>query len=157
MRLAVTHDRGARDAEIDAGVISPRRREHSVSTPHQTSPQGKPAVLLTHGLSSLRGRSCEPFRRYMLEAALAETAVWMFDSPGQTWHRSLVTGTTEVDVFDVEASVAAALKLRETVDIRGVWGVDEATIFPAASVAEALGLPGLNPGAATAARDKSTS
>lgn len=128
-----------------------------MSTSDESGRRGKPAVLLTHGLSSLRGRSCEPFRRYMLEAALAESEVWMFDGPGQTWHQSLVTGTTEVDIFDVEASIAAALKLRETVDILGVWGVDEATIVPAAAVAQALGLPGLDPQAATAARDKSTS
>lgn len=130
---------------------------NSRTTSDSSSRQDRPAVLLTHGLASLRGRNCEPFRRYMLEAALAETDVWMFDSPGQSWHQPLVTGVTEVDVFDVEASVAAALKLRETVDIRGVWGVDEATIVPAAAVAEALGLPGLDPVAATAARDKSTS
>lgn len=114
-------------------------------------------MLLTHGLASLRGRSCELFRRYMLEAALAESEVWMFDSPGQTWHQSLVTGATEVDVFDAEASVAAALRLREKVDILGVWGVDEPTIVPAARVAQALGLPGLDPAAAIAARDKSIS
>lgn len=114
-------------------------------------------MLLTHGLSSLRGRSCEPFRRYMLEAALAESDVWMFDGPGQTWHQSLATGATEVDVFDAEASIAAAMRLRETMDILGVWGVDEATIVPAARVAQALGLPGLDPTAATAARDKSIS
>lgn len=114
-------------------------------------------MLLTHGLASLRGRSCELFRRYMLEAALAECEVWMFDSPGQTWQQSLVTGATEVDVFDAEASVAAALRLREKVDILGVWGVDEPTIVPAARVAQALGLPGLDPAAATAARDKSIS
>jgi hypothetical protein len=121
------------------------------------SAAGRPGVLLTHGLASLRGRSCEPFRRYMLEAALAECEVWMFDSPGQTWQQSLVTGATEVDVFDAEASVAAALRLREKVDILGVWGVDEPTIVPAARVAQALGLPGLDPAAATAARDKSIS
>jgi biotin carboxylase len=114
-------------------------------------------VLLTHGLASLRGRSCELFRRYMLEAALAESEVWMFDSPGQTWHQPLVTGATEVDVFDADASVAAALRLREKVDILGVWGVDEPTIVPAARVAQALGLPGLDPAAAIAARDKSVS
>lgn len=125
-----------------------------MTTANQT---GRPAVLLTHGMASLRGRNCEPFRRYMLDVALAESAVWMFDSPGQTWHQSLVTGVTEVNVFDVEASVAAALKLRETVDILGVWAVDEATIVPAAEVAKALGLPGLDPEAATAARDKAAS
>ncbi len=129
----------------------------STSSASTSTNTGRPRVLLTHGLSSLRGRSCEPFRRYMLEAALAESDVWMFDGPGQTWHQSLVTGASEVDVFDVEASVAAALELREKVDILGVWGVDEATIVPAAAVAQALGLPGLDPAAATAARDKSSS
>ncbi|MDQ1743594.1 MAG: hypothetical protein QOE23_1933, partial [Pseudonocardiales bacterium] len=114
-------------------------------------------MLLTHGLASLLGRNGELFRRYMLEAALAETEVWMFDIAGQTWQHPLVTGTTEVDVFDAEASVAAALALRESVDIIGVWGVDEATIVPAARVAEALGVPGFSPAAATAARDKSIS
>jgi biotin carboxylase len=129
----------------------------STSDTNTSQNTGRPQVLLTHGLASLRGRNCEPFRRYMLEAALAESDVWMFDAPGQDWHKSLATGATEVDVFDAEASVAAALTLRETVDIIGVWGVDEATIVPAAKVAQALGLPGLDPTAATAARDKSTS
>ncbi len=128
---------------------------NSASAPSHST--GRPAVLLTHGLASLLGRNGELFRRYMLEAALAETEVWMFDIAGQTWQHPLVTGTTEVDVFDAEASVAAALALRESVDIVGVWGVDEATIVPAARVAEALGVPGFSPTAATAARDKSIS
>lgn len=138
-------------------TAEPSTSDPSASPAGSSARAGRPAVLLTHGLSSLHGRSCEPFRRYMLEAALAESDVWTFDTPGQTWQQPLVTGSTEVDVFDAQASVAAALRLRESVDILGVWGVDEASIVPAAAIAEALGLPGLDPVAATAARDKSTS
>ncbi|HTZ43957.1 MAG TPA: ATP-grasp domain-containing protein [Jatrophihabitans sp.] len=122
-----------------------------------TDQPNRPGVLLVLGLCSQRGRSSEPYRGYMLREALTHSDVWMFDIPGQTWQQALVTGTTELDVFDASAAVAAALELSERVDILGVWGPDEATIVSAAAVAQALGLPGLDPAAALAARDKSVS
>lgn len=122
-----------------------------------TAPAARPSALLTIGLCSQRGRSSSPYRRYMLETALQSADVWLFDIPGQVWPDGMVLGRTEVDVFDRAATVAAARRLAEDVDILGVWGPDEATIVTAAAVAEELGLPGLGVSAATAARDKAAS
>lgn len=117
----------------------------------------RPGGLLVLGLCSQRGRSSEPYRRYMLEAAQAHGDVWLFDIPGQTWQDPLVRGKTDLDVFDAGQSVAAARDLAASFEIRGVWGPDEATITSAAAIAEALSLPGLGEKAAVQARDKSRS
>lgn len=120
-----------------------------------SSPANEP-VLLVMGLCSQTGRSSQPYRGYILDAAAEVCPLWLFDIPGQSWQDSKVVGKTEFDIFDVDLAVTKAQELQQERQILGVWSPDEATVRFAALVAEALGLPGPGSAAVDRARDKAT-
>lgn len=118
--------------------------------------QVKEPVLLVMGLCSQTGRSSQPYRGYILDAAVEVCPIWLFDIPGQNWQNSKVVGKTEFDIFDAELAVQKARELQRERQILGVWSPDEATVRFAAFVAEALRLPGPGSAAVDRARDKAT-
>src|SRR3712207_3123165 len=88
------------------------------------------------------GNQC--YREYLLKSVAEHHRLWLLDANTPTWQASYVAGWTEVDVFDADRLVAAALQVAESNLVIGTLCYDEALILPAAHVVAALGLPGMS-------------
>ena len=111
--------------------------------------EGSVSVLLVIGSGDQR------YREYLLESMASRQRLWLFDAKTPTWQARHLVGWTVVDVFDVDALVAAARHLADATPVVGVVCYDEALILPAAHVREALGLPGMQVETVRRCRDKS--
>jgi biotin carboxylase len=94
------------------------------------------------------------FREYLLREAAEHADVWLLEQPEPTWQKPYIVGSTSVDTFDVEQTRQAALDLAHRHDFDGVFCYHEGMIISAATAARALGLPGPDPQAVAACRDK---
>ncbi|WP_432840173.1 ATP-grasp domain-containing protein [Dactylosporangium sp. CA-092794] len=109
---------------------------------------GRPLLLLV-------GSGDRRYREYILASVSREYRVWLLDAHEPSWHRPYLIGHTTLDSRDPEALVAAALAVpAEAGPPAGVLCYDEWTVHAAAVAASKLGLPGPDPDAVAACRDK---
>ncbi|MFL6137346.1 MAG: ATP-grasp domain-containing protein [Frankiaceae bacterium] len=96
------------------------------------------------------GKGSRVYREYLLRAVAGDWRVWLLcDSPPE-WEARYLAGHVVVDTADAGAMIGPARALRPD----GVVTWDDTRVVQAATVAEALGLPGSPPEAALACRDK---
>ena len=94
------------------------------------------------------------FREYLLRSIGPRYRVHLFLTAEPTWEHPYVDGWSVLDTLDREALLAAASDLHARTPVDGVLCWDEPRILLAAEVAEALGLPGGDPGMVLRCRDK---
>lgn len=107
-------------------------------------------VLLVHTSNVSRRRHLATARQYASE--LGEQLVVLIKRP--TWEHRYADRVVEVDTTDLAAVVDAACAENARQPVRGVLTLVEHSVPAAAAVAHALGLPGIGPATAWAARDK---
>jgi biotin carboxylase len=110
--------------------------------------------MTSDGVVLVLGCGMRPYREYLLSSAGARHPLWLFNGSELTWQHEYVRGGTVLDVFDLEAVLAAAFELAGTTTVLGVVSWDEALIVTAARVADELGVPGAGVEAIEGCRDK---
>lgn len=104
----------------------------------------------------IMGTGHELFREYLLaSAAESGPPLWALDPAEPTWQADYLAGHTVCDVFDPEAALAAVRAIADEHRIIGIFCWHEAAIQAASDAAAELGLPGPDPAAVRAVRDKS--
>ena len=95
------------------------------------------------------------YREYLLSAICTKYRVHLLLGAEPTWERRYVDGWTVVaDSLDRDDLCAAAREVADREPVAGVLCWDEPRILLSAHVAEALGLPGGDPGMVLRCRDK---
>ncbi len=107
----------------------------------------KPLLLLV-GSSSRRGRE------FILRSVTTRYRLWLLQPAEVSWEAPYIVGATTVDNTDAPKLIEAARDVAANHEVAGVFCYDEGLVWPAASVSEALGLPGNSPEAIAACRDK---
>ncbi|WP_165983936.1 ATP-grasp domain-containing protein [Streptomyces sp. YIM 98790] len=102
----------------------------------------------------LIGSGHEPYRRYALKALAARHRVVLLEAAPPTWQRPYLAGHAVADPHDEQAVRAIAWDLAARHRIDGVLTWDEFAAVNAARAAHDLGLPGPDPQAVHACRDK---
>ncbi|MER5357173.1 ATP-grasp domain-containing protein [Streptomyces sp. NPDC002785] len=102
----------------------------------------------------LIGSGGQIWREYILKSVGHSYDLWLFAPKEPGWESRYLKGNTIVDTLDARAAVEAAVRLGESAPIAGVLCYDEIRVPVAASVAEALKLPGANVDGVRACRDK---
>lgn len=115
-----------------------------------TAELGDKPLLLLIGSSSQRNRE------FILKAVTPRYRLWLLQPAEVTWEAPYVVGNTVVDNTDARKLVEAAREVAERHEVTGVFCYDEGLVWQAASVSQALGLPGNTPEAIAACRDKHT-
>ncbi len=96
------------------------------------------------------------FREYLLASAAADgPPLWALDPAEPTWQAKYLAGHTVCDVFDPDAALAAVRRVAAEHRVLGVFCWHEAAVQAASEAAAELGLPGPDPAAVRAVRDKS--
>ncbi|HTZ42491.1 MAG TPA: ATP-grasp domain-containing protein [Jatrophihabitans sp.] len=113
-----------------------------------TTVDGRPHLLLISTGDRL-------FREYLLEPISRHYRIHLFLAAAATWESAYVDEVTVLgDTLDAAEMIAAARELDARDHLDGVLCWDEARILAAATVAEALGLPGGNAEMVLRCRDK---
>jgi biotin carboxylase len=94
------------------------------------------------------------YREYLLKFVASAADVWLFLGSEPSWEKKYIIGHTVVDTLDSARMISAARDLAQQLPVRGVLCWDEVRVVQSARVAEALGLPGGDPGAVGRCRDK---
>jgi ATP-grasp domain len=95
------------------------------------------------------------YREYLLRSISTRYRVHLLLGAEPTWEREYVDGWSVLaNSLDAGELTAAARRLAGTEDLAGVLCWDEPRILASAHVAEALGLPGGDPGMVLRCRDK---
>jgi len=95
------------------------------------------------------------FREYLLSPIAEQYRIHLFLAAEPTWERQYVDGVTVLqNTLDADELIGAARDLDARDHVDGVLCWDEARIFVASQVAEALGLPGGDPQMVLRCRDK---
>ncbi|MFG3340814.1 ATP-grasp domain-containing protein [Glycomyces sp. NPDC048151] len=104
----------------------------------------------------IMGTGHELFREYLLASAAEDgPPLWALDPAEPTWQAKYLAGHTVCDVFDPAAALAAVREVAAEHRVLGVFCWHEAAIQAASEAAAELGLPGPDPAAVRAVRDKS--
>ncbi|MDN3241488.1 ATP-grasp domain-containing protein [Glycomyces tritici] len=104
----------------------------------------------------IMGTGHELFREYLLASAAADgPPLWALDPAEPTWQAKYLAGHTVCDVFDPEAARDAVRRVAAEHNVLGVFCWHEAAVQAASEAAAELGLPGPDPEAVRAVRDKS--
>jgi biotin carboxylase len=108
------------------------------------------SVLLLHTTNASRRRHLAAARQHASE--LGEQLVVLVRRA--TWEYDYADRVLEVDATDLDAVIAAVRAENAREAVRGVLSLVEHSVPAAAAAAQALGLPGIDPATAWAARDK---
>lgn len=108
------------------------------------------------GILLVVGSGAAAFREYAFReiSAAGRHRLWLLTDTAPDWELPHLAGWTPTDPLDPEVLRKTAEELAGTHRITGVLSLNEAMIWPAACVAEALGLPGPAPTAVWRCRDK---
>ncbi|MGW3835911.1 ATP-grasp domain-containing protein [Streptomyces microflavus] len=96
----------------------------------------------------------EVYRRYCLEQVAAAYRIVLVSGTPPTWQDQLVADWEAAEMSDPDAVVTAGRALAARHDVAGVLTWDEYQLVPTARLARLLGLPGSDPDAMRACRDK---
>jgi biotin carboxylase len=107
----------------------------------------KPLLLLV-------GSSGQRNREFILRSVTTRYRLWLLQPADVSWEAPYVAGNTVVDNLDAPKLVEASRDVAANHKVAGVFCYDEGLVWPAASVSEALGLPGNTPETIAACRDK---
>jgi predicted ATP-grasp superfamily ATP-dependent carboligase len=103
----------------------------------------------------LIGSGDRRLREYLLSALAARYRVHLFTTTAVSWEAGYLDGCTVLgEAVDAGRLIAAARELDARDHLEGVLCWDEASVIAAASVAEALGLPGGDPAMVRRCQDK---
>lgn len=113
----------------------------------ETQGNVQPLMLL---IGTGEGRSKE----YILRSITTRYRLWLLQPAEVTWEEPYIMGNTIVDNTDPVSLIEAARSVAKQREVSGVFCCDEWIVWPAAHVAQALGLPGNSPKVIAACRDK---
>jgi biotin carboxylase len=102
----------------------------------------------------LIGSSARRSREFILQSVTTRYRLWLLQPAEVSWEAPYVVGNTIVDNTDAAKLVQAAQEVAARHEVAGVFCYDEGLVWPAASVSQALGLPGNPPETIAACRDK---
>jgi len=125
------------------------RSATSASSIKRNSPGSETLLLLGSGDHAYRG--------YALEALAARHRVLLLDYTAPTWQLPYLAGHAVADLRDPVAVRSAVEVLASRHPVHGVLTWDEFAAVNAAAVARSLGLPGPDPAAVAACRNKARS
>ncbi|MFC4584826.1 ATP-grasp domain-containing protein [Sphaerisporangium corydalis] len=111
------------------------------------APDDRPLLLLI-------GSSSRLSREFILKSVSTRYRMWLMHPAEVSWEAPYVVGNTVVDNTDAPKLVEAAREVAARHEVTGVFCYDEGLVWPAASVSQALGLPGNPPEVIAACRDK---
>ncbi|POX58825.1 carboxylase [Streptomyces sp. Ru62] len=114
-----------------------------------TTVQDRPLLLLGAGAST--------YREHLLQRFAAQRPVVLADSEQPDWVRPYVHDQLIVDLADTEGASAAVKRYAEQTPLSGIGTYMEHHVVLAARLARQLGLPGADPEAVAACRDKAES
>ncbi|MFG2485848.1 ATP-grasp domain-containing protein [Streptomyces virginiae] len=102
------------------------------------------------------GSGAAAFREYAFREIVAagRHRLWLLTDTAPDWELPYLAGWTPTDPLDPQVLCKDAEELARTHRITGVLCLNEAMVWPAACVSEALGLPGPVPAAVWRCRDK---
>ncbi|MER7518605.1 ATP-grasp domain-containing protein [Streptomyces sp. NPDC126499] len=117
---------------------------------HTADPAEAGGVLL------VVGSGAAAFREYAFQeiAASGQHRLWLMTDTPPTWERPYLAGWTLTDPLTPDVLTKDAAEVAESRRITGVLCLNEAMVWPAAHVAEELGLPGPARDAVWRCRDK---
>lgn len=119
-------------------------------TPQDPAEEQRPLLLVI-------GTGDRNYREYLLKSISREYRLHLFVGASPSWEHAYIQDWTVLDLTDTRGAdqmIEAARALAATTRIRGVLSWDEARVLQSAMVAEALGLPGGDPGMVMRCRDK---
>src|SRR5262245_11588752 len=111
-----------------------------------------------HPLLLVVGTGGRNYREYLLRSIGSRYRIHLLLGAEPTWELPYITSWTVLnnmaDTIDATEMIEAARRVTERTPIDGVLSWDEGRVLQSAKVAEALGLPGGDPGMVMRCRDK---
>jgi biotin carboxylase len=114
-----------------------------------TRPPERPLLLVI-------GAGDRRYREYILASAARRYRLWLLSTEPISWHAAYLVGSSQIDPHDLTAALSAAKDAAAAQGSpAGILCYDEWLVHDAARLARKLGLPGPDPMAVAACRDKS--